>query len=153
MTNPIAAAIARYRLHDHGVPVDLSPLQECCPVTWTDLTATGLVGFCMASRPATPDHPAQIVLCESIDPDVRTIVYAHEAAHGLFGHRGSLAAARVDRWFHDRQERDAWAAAAQLLIPPTVTLELIELTPESLAEICGVPHAFAAAALTHWRRS
>lgn len=151
MSNPITSAIARYRLHDHGTPVDLSPLQECCPITWTDLTATGLVGFCMADRPATDKHPAKIVLCESIDRRWRPIVYAHEAAHGLFGHRGSLAAASVDQWFHGRQERDAWAAAAQLLIPPAVTIELIEITPESLAEICGLPYEFAAGAIANWR--
>jgi hypothetical protein len=131
-------AIDRYGLHASGAPVDLSPLEEVCPVAYEALPP-GCAGFTVATAPATRDRPATVVLDRSLGPLTRRIAYAHEAAHGLLGHAGNLALRDMDPWFQTRQERDAWRGAALLLVPQVRVDPAQEVTIETVARACDVP--------------
>lgn len=133
----VAAAddlIRTYRLHD-AVPVDLSPVEERYPQTIRDLGPNAPRAF--AVPPLVPDGAAWVVIDSSVWARDRRILYAHEIAHLLLGHAGSLRVMEGDGWLHDRQEREAWALAAYLLIPG----RFVELddTHDDIAVRCGVP--------------
>lgn len=131
--------IEEYDLHLAGAPVDLSPLEAICPVATEDLSRLGIAGFCYARTPATRETPATVVLCRSLTDSHRRIAYAHEVAHGLVAHSGAISLSDLDPWFHSQQEREAWLAAAMLLIPPLDRVQTAELTMEGLARACDVP--------------
>lgn len=132
-------AIDRYHLHDGGAPVNLSPLEIICPITYEDLSRHGLAGFCIASEPASRERPAHVVVCRTLDDDQRRLTYAHEAAHGIIGHSGAMTLQEMDPWFLGQQEREAWQGAAMLLIPPLDQVQLVDSTMDSLAAACHVP--------------
>lgn len=142
-------AVDHYGLHDCGVPVDLSPLEEICPITYELIRPVGLLGFTFSSKPASVEYPADVVLCKSLPRNLRRIAYAHEAAHAILGFSGAMSLSDMDPWYADKQERDAWRGAAILLIPWTVQDEIEELTLDAIAHACDVPR-FVAEQLPQW---
>lgn len=135
----VRSFIARHQLHhrDRSV-VDLSPLHrwyrpvlapaEADYVAWTARPYGGVV---------TAKTPAKIWLREGLCPQDRRLAFAHEVAHHLLGHTGSLPLRSVDPWFHSRDEREAWQAAALLLIPFDAFWGCAHI--EMLSKRCDVP--------------
>ncbi len=133
--------IREYRLHENGVPVDLSPLSNLfVPVTAMEIGTPDFVVMPQGSGDLSMSRPAHIVLADDHELPWR-VRYAHEIAHALCRHTGSLRMIQVDGWFHDRQEREAWQLAAHLLIPSRVIYEggWSEWTMSDIAAACGVP--------------
>lgn len=107
--------------------------------TLTDLRATGSPAFALA--PATgrvsDDRPALVYLDRSLSSLERRWSYAHEIGHVLCGHASSVPTLRVSEELHDRNEREAWEAAAVLLVPIEAFVE--GQTVDGMAALCEVP--------------
>jgi hypothetical protein len=134
----VQAALDAFELHLAGPPVDLSPLEEICPVTFEPLRRLGLAGLCVATEPASRVRPAKVAVDQDFDRRMRRIVYAHEAAHGIIGHSGAMALDELDPWFKGRIEREAWQGAAMLLIPRLFPRGC-DVTRESIIRDCDIP--------------
>lgn len=142
-------AIDRYGLHDYGAPVDLSPLEEICPVTYELIRPVGLLGFTFSSIPASRENPADVVLCKSLPTELRRIAFAHEAAHAIMGYSGAMSLSDMDPWYANKQEREAWRGAAILLIPWSIQDDMKEITIDEIARQCRVPR-FVVEQLPQW---
>lgn len=109
------ALIRAHDLHDSW-PVDLTPLETRFPAVRRDLGADGPRAF--AVPPTRAGMPTWIVLDRCLREPRRRVVYAHEVGHALLAHVGSARALDAGgTWLHTRQEGEAWALAARLLIP------------------------------------
>lgn len=134
--------IREYNLHENDVPVDLSPLYDLfVPVSAVGLGLTDFVLMPKGDAPLSTLRPAHVVIAD--DDDLPwSVRYAHEVAHAVCRHTGTLRLGRVDGWFHDRQEREAWQLAARLLIPTRLIYEggFSDWTKDHIAAACGVPN-------------
>lgn len=128
-----------YDLHRSGAPVNLSPLEDICPLYIDDLTRMGVVGFCYATEPASRRTPATIAVCRSLNREQRRLTYAHEVAHGVYGHSGAMELADIFPWLEVKQEREAWIGAAMLLIPRSSLYYGNDISIESIARECRIP--------------
>jgi len=131
--------IARHRLHDGELPVDLSPLEtEFVPLD-QELAGAGARAYAVPPRggEVTGRSPAYVVVDARRVRHERRVLYAHEVGHLLCGHPGSLRSLGVADWFHDRDEREAWEVAAALLIPRDAWVG--GATPADVAASCHVP--------------
>lgn len=111
--------IDRHRLHEHGAPVDLTPLNDEFLPLLRPLDDLGVPALAMPPVNGTPtaDSPALVVLDESRSAQWRAIYYAHEIGHIICGHVGTLRTLDAGEWWHNRDEREAWQVAARLMIP------------------------------------
>lgn len=136
----IRGVIARHRLHDGGAPVDLSPLTESFAVFDTDFGESGVAAVGvppLAPGEPSPENPAGILIDARLSPAMRRLAYAHEIGHVACGHVGTLAAREINASWHDKQEEQAWEAAAKLLVPLS-HFDQGE-TLEEIAAACRVP--------------
>lgn len=127
--------IDRFHLHDGGVPVDLHGLEIIYPVRRRHLRLAGVTGFTSSRR----DGGKVIVIDKTVSAVKARLVYAHEIGHILHGHPGTLRVMRVDEWFHDHQEREAWKVAAQLLVPLEEVAKNPNWSVAAVASLCEVP--------------
>lgn len=65
----------------------------------------------------TEQTPMNIFLRRDLAEVDMRLAYTHEVMHAVLGHRGSISMRRIEPWFHDRDEREAWEATAIALIP------------------------------------
>lgn len=104
--------IAAYGLHTRPVgPVDLAPLLEGVEVRVVALPAR-IEGFALDMG-----DKLIVTLSESLAPARRRFVLAHEVGHLVLAHSTSLSLCGKGRWLHNRQEKEATALAAFLLLP------------------------------------
>lgn len=132
--------IARHRLHDGGAPVDFAPLAERFVVIDADFGESGVAAVGVPPLlPGDPSsaNPAGILIDARIAGRLRRIAYAHEVGHIVCGHVGSLAAREINASWHDKQEAQAWEAAAMLLVP--VEAFAWDATVDEIAAACDVP--------------
>jgi hypothetical protein len=125
-----------YELHRQGVPVDISPLEHAFPLDLQDLSGSGVMAFVV---PARGRRAARVVIDQGCPRRQRRWLYAHEVAHAALGHDGSLSVLKVDDWFHDRAEREAWHLAAELLVPDDIIFRRGNWTEAEIAALCEVP--------------
>jgi len=87
--------------------------------------------------PNGPVPPVSIYVRDGLTYEERRMAIAHEVGHAILDHLGSHALYKIAPYFHTKDEREAWQAAAILLIPehaiddsPHVRwLERVTLTP------------------------
>jgi hypothetical protein len=140
----VSDLIERRRLHVGGVPVSLDGLEDEYLVMEAELAGSGIAAFALppiGGGIPCPAHPAGVGIDRAIAGDERRIVYAHEVGHLLLGHVGSLALKEFSAAWHEKQEAQAWAAAAMLLIPTELCLG--GETVEEIAARCRVPAGLA----------
>lgn len=138
-----AQAFAReWRLHEDGAPVELSRLHERFTPVYVDLSTEGIVGAGMfVEDDQSGIALGRILIASSLSDAGRRLVYAHELGHFAAGHMASPVTSSLNSWQHDRDEREAWLAAAVLLIP-TSAVRWGENVDE-IAARCRVPVALA----------
>ncbi len=121
-------------------PVDLSPLETRFVPIELDMGPGMPRAFV---RPATRlGMPPLVVLDKALPPAERRRFFAHEVAHVLCGHTGTVRCLDAGgEWIHERQEAEAWEVAAYLLMP----LEAWEWGDpvDVVAARCGVPRWLA----------
>jgi hypothetical protein len=66
----------------------------------------------------TEQEPATIYIPRVFQAWERRMAFAHEVAHVMLEHQGSLPLISLLDWVDDRQENEAWAGAARLLMNP-----------------------------------
>jgi len=134
--------IHHYDLHGrYDAPVDnvnLEPLENLFPMIRRDISVCGMDGYVIPPRgEITESNPAIITIDRRLGQMYSRLVYAHEIGHALYGHEGAFKMTDIDRRLIDREERDAWAVAARLLVP----LEAVVRHQERarIAAACFVP--------------
>ncbi|MGB3331145.1 MAG: ImmA/IrrE family metallo-endopeptidase [Thermomicrobiales bacterium] len=94
-------------------------------------------GIAIAPRdmPVSAGNPASIVLDLGLNDHRERLIYAHEIGHALYGHMGPVAYRGMDPWFRRKAERQAWEAAAALLIP----WHAMHGDVQRISQVCHVP--------------
>lgn len=135
--------VREWDLHQSGTPVDLSVLEDSFAPAYVDLTEQGILGYGLFLDDDASDAPMGTIFIEQELPrDDRRLVYAHELGHMVAGHSGTPVTSKLNSFQHDRNEREAWLAAAVLLIPPDVVSW--DETIDSVAAACRVPEELVA---------
>lgn len=109
-----------FDLHCNGPHdwVRLDPLEDWFPIVRRPLKEHGIMGYVVPpSGQISASNPAPIALADHLPRHVARWVYAHEIGHALYGHEGAVSGVDPSEWQLDRDEWQAWKAAAQLLIP------------------------------------
>ena len=130
-----------YGLHAQRLPIELSPLQELFVPVNADTADTGVLAFAVSPRGdalPTKRDPAHVVIDRNLPEPERRLCFAHEVGHVIGNHIGSLRSLQVNEWFHDKNEREAWEVAAELLVPLEVFM-VEGRTTEEIAALCEVP--------------
>jgi hypothetical protein len=120
----VSDLIERRRLHEEG-DVHLDRLEDEYVLFLGTLLPYGVAAFALPplrGGEADPAHPAGVGSTARSAGDERRLAYAHEVGHLLLGHVGSLALKEFSAAWHEKQEAQAWAAAAMLLIPTELCL-------------------------------
>ena len=134
----ITAAINQYDLHETA-HVTLWPLEDLFLIRYLDMSGMGSLGTILTPPngwPVTAQNRARVLIDQDMGPDDARVIIAHEMGHGFCEHVGSASSYALG--LHDRHEREAWEAAALLLIPERVIYE--EQDVARIAAACGVPH-------------
>lgn len=128
-------------LHNGDVPVELAILHDEFQVIYADLSQERVLGYAMfpPSGVVSRAFPARVYIDEGLDRRDRGYVFAHELGHYIAGHLMSARTTELCPDTGDAQEREAWTAAAAVLIPPYAIQYLDEGTIDELASICQVP--------------
>lgn len=136
--------IDQYNLHfRRGRPleyVSLEPLEPLFPLVVRDLSDWGMDGCVIPpSGEITPSNPAVINVHKGLSKQRQRIIHAHEIGHALNDHAGAFKweEAKMDLWFADREEREAWEVAAMLLVPIDTVVTYQDAS--RIATICDVP--------------
>lgn len=131
--------IRHFTLHASW-PVDLAPLESRFLAVSYELGPDSPKAF---TKPASRlGLPPIVILDRFLPPADRRLFYAHEVAHLLCAHVGSVRCMdQGGAWIHDRQEAEAWAIAAYLLIPLDAWGWGEAL--DEVAARCGVPRWLA----------
>lgn len=133
-----AAFVREWSLHDGGLPVDLSVLHDHFAPVYLDLSSEGVLGTGVFLPGGNGDVTVgRIMIDEALSGFDRRLVYAHELGHFVAGHMASSVTSSLNSWQHDREERQAWIAAAVMLVP--VEAFGWDETIDGIAESCGVP--------------
>lgn len=133
----VTRVIARYNLHA-TVPVCLDPLEDLFLVRFTDMSKLETSGAILTPAngwPVSPSNRARILIDYNLGRYDARLVLAHEIGHGLCHHVGHFSSEMLG--LEDKHEREAWVAAAQLLIPERVVME--EREAQQIAATCEVP--------------
>lgn len=121
MARRIVSAAKRFAtewsLHDDRLPVELSTLHDAFEPVYEDLTELEVLGYGAFVDCGDSGAVGRVLIEQSLSEDDRRLVYAHEIGHFICGHLASPVTSEVNGWQHDRDEREAWLAAAVLLIP------------------------------------
>lgn len=140
LTDPFQALIARFGLHadDHDPLVNLAPCEALFTIERFPGTRRRPSWALPSGAPVpTPQDPAIVFLSDHLADAAARVIYAHEIAHVLYRHQGTVTLRDLDDWFNDRQEDQAWMGAAYLLIPPL--LLLTGMGAEAIAAVTHTP--------------
>lgn len=123
--DPFDHLITHFGLHDdrHDPFVNLAPCETLFAIERFAGTRRRPSWALPSGAPIpTAERPATVFLSDHLSDQAARAIYAHEIAHVLLNHRGTLTLRDLDDWFNDRQEAEAWAGAAYLLIPPSLLI-------------------------------
>lgn len=139
----VSALIEDSQIHAAGAPVDVVPLHRWfVPVVrhFADRRVRGGLVW-PVDGDISERNPARVLLSDRLSDSNRRLYYAHEIGHAFCCHQGTYTVLSLDNALNDRQERQAWEIAAELLIPTEMVFESIfdGRSSEEIAAICEVP--------------
>lgn len=112
----VYAFIERHRLHLPGEHrVNIADLyKDHRPILAPRLPCVSMV-MDRVDRRGQPHR--QIWMRRELSGQSRRLLYVHERMHDVLGHDASIPLYEVNPWFYDRDEREAWEAAAMVFVP------------------------------------
>jgi hypothetical protein len=130
---------ARHGLHsEHDYKANLETLKSV--FDFQRLPATAAICSVTQQLEPFPGKPAptpRIFVRDHMTYEDRRLAIAHEVGHIILGHNDSHGLYKVAPYFHNAQEREAWQAAALLLISWRAVLDSPHV--RWLQRVCVVP--------------
>lgn len=131
--------VTMHDLHDSIDWVDLSVLESRYVPDYVAIEDRTIIGYSLypPERPITPHNPAKVFIDHELQPDESRLVYAHEIGHEIAGHQEAFTTTELGGSLHNLYEREAWLAAAVMLIPGHI-INTVQ-SDEEVIQNTGVP--------------